>query len=128
MGKYDKFSITSRQQARPWDVHPIWRGIGCLLFLIGPFIAFAGAHLLIDINIEQGWFPIPREMAAPFTIPQVNYTLQHFYASLLVTVLLLIAGFTVIMVIYGALYSILGPRRYGPLDSPPVRRVGKRRR
>jgi hypothetical protein len=107
---------------RPWDVHPIWRGIGCLMAVIGPLLAFSAAHYLVEINFERAWLPFPGEFLQPFTIPLVDYTLPHALASLLVGVVLLLLGFAVIMIVYSAIYAILGPSRYGPLDSPPIRR------
>jgi hypothetical protein len=95
------------------------------MLIIGPIIAFAGAHLLLEMNREQGWYPVPRELAATFTVPGIDFTINHFFADLVLAVILLLIGFAFIMVIYAILYSILGPPRYGPLDSPPVRGKGK---
>jgi hypothetical protein len=125
MAKYSRTSVQAPPPPRPWAVHPIWRGIGCFLIVIGPVIAFAGAHLLLDMNQERGWYPVPPELAAPFTVPGIGYNINHFFGDLLVGVVLLFIGFALIMVLYAILYSILGPARYGPLDSPPVRGKGR---
>jgi len=125
MGKHTSTIRQTPPPPRPWVVHPIWRGIGCFLLIIGPIIAFAGAHLLLEMNLEQKWYPVPRELARSFTLPGINYTISHFFADLLLAVVLLLIGFAFIMVIYAILYSILGPPRYGPMDSPPVRGSGK---
>jgi hypothetical protein len=95
------------------------------LIIIGPIIAFSGAHLLLDMNQEQGWYPVPPELAASFTVPGIDYTINHFLGDLLVGGVLLFIGFAFIMILYAILYSILGPPRYGPLDSPPVRGRGR---
>jgi uncharacterized membrane protein YphA (DoxX/SURF4 family) len=125
MGKYGKLSRQVPPPQRPWSVHPIWRGIGCLMVLIGPFIAIAAAHLLLDMNLEQGWFQIPAEFSGPFTLPGTNTTLNHFFADLLLAGVLLLIGFAVMMIVYSIIYSIMGPPRYGPLDAPPTRGRGK---
>jgi hypothetical protein len=122
MGKY-----STRQAApkpRPYDVHPVWRGIGCLLTLIGPPLAYATAHLLVSMNLERGWYPLPGELLNSVTIPGINFTITHVYADLLMTIVVMVAGVAILMVLYTALYGLLGPKRYGPLDSPPVRSTG----
>ena len=121
MAKY-----SSRQQPpppRPYKIHPIWRGIGCLLVLIGPPLAFLIAHLLVDMNIENGWYPIPGELMRPYTIPGIGYTLSHLYATLIVAMVLILFGIALIMIVYTTVYSLMGPKRYGPLDAPPVREM-----
>ena len=125
MGKYGKLSRQVPPPQRPWEIHPIWRGIGCLMILIGPFVAFATAHIILDMNVDQGWFPIPGEFSAPLTLPGIGYTIDHFFADLIGTGVLLLIGFAVIMIIYSIIYSVMGPPRYGPLDAPPVRERGK---
>ena len=125
MGKYGKLSRQVPPPERPWSVHPIWRGIGCLMILIGPFVAFAAAHILLEMNLEQGWYPIPGEFAGPFTIKGIGYTVDHFFADLLIAGVFLLIGFAILMIIYSIIYSIMGPPRYGPLDAPPVSDRGK---
>jgi len=140
MAKYHKLSRQTPLPQRPWAVHPIWRGFGCLLLVVGPFIAFGFAHILVEIDIKQGWFQIPVEMRNTITIPgtinlfDLSLTIgkggkiTHFYADLIFTIVLLLLGFALIMIIYSIIYSLIGPRRYGPVDSPPIRRSQKRRR
>jgi hypothetical protein len=133
MGKYGMRQVPPPQ--RPWTIHPIWRGIGCLMFLIGPFIAFAAANMIVTMGAELGWFPIPPELAQPYNeiaglykLPTLEYPINHFFASLVATGILLLIGFAVIMIVYAMVYSLLGPRR-NPLDAPPVRdRPVKKRR
>jgi hypothetical protein len=123
---------------RPWKVHPIWRGIGCFLALIGPILALAAAHLLaLELNRV---FPLPGELLRSRTLavpPDVTYfigiapigiSIAHWYADLILAGLLLLMGFGVIMVIYAVIYGMMGPSRYGPMDSPPVRSSVKKKR
>lgn len=125
MGKYGKLSRQVPPPQRPWSVHPIWRGIGCLMVIIGPFVAIAAAHLVLNTNQEQGWFPIPPEFSSPFTLPGINYTVDHFFGDLLLAGVFLLIGFAVMMIVYSIIYSIMGPPRYGPLDAPPTQGRGK---
>lgn len=119
MGKYGTRQAPPPE--RPWQIHPVWRGIGCLMLLIFPPVAFAAGHLLVEANLENAWYPIPREFMGSFTIPTTSITFPHFYSTMMVATILLLLGFGVVMVIYAAMYSAVGPSRYGPLDSPPVR-------
>ena len=120
MSKYTKYNDRSRMGDRPWKIHPIWRGIGCLLMLVIPVMAYAGAVLLVEANSKQHWLPMPRELAQTVSVPYLG-DIKSFYATLIVTVLLMLIGFGVMTIIYSMIYSALGPPRLGPLDAPPVR-------
>jgi hypothetical protein len=128
MGKYTSFTRQTPPRPRPWDVNPMWRGIGCLLLVIGPFVAFAAADLIVQMVLDRNLYPVPPEMMNKFLIPYLDFSLRHFYADLLVAGLLLLLGFGLIMIIYSIIYSIVGPSRYGPLDAKPVRRKVRRSR
>jgi len=140
MGKYGRLTKQTPPPKRPWAIHPIWRGFGCILLVVGPFTAFIAAHLLVDMDLKQGWFRVPSEMTRPFTFPGTirflelsfrigkDLTIPHFFADLMTTVLLLLLIFALVMIIYSIVYSFLGPRRYGPMDSPPIRLSRKKRR
>jgi len=106
---------------RPYEIHPIWRGIGCILLIIGPFMAFSAAHILVNLDMEYEWLAVPREMRGAVTIDVLGLTIEHLYADLLVMVLLLLLGFGFLMVLYAIIYGMAGPRRFGPMDSPPIR-------
>lgn len=127
MSKYDKFNQGSRMQERPWKIHPIWRGIGCLMMLLIPIMSYAGAVVLVQANLEQGWLPMPRELAQTVTIPFVG-DVKEFFALVIVTVLLMIIGFGVVTILYSLIYSAVGPPRLGPLDAPPVRNSPKKKK
>lgn len=126
MGRYSYIRQVDPKK-RPWKVHPIWRGIGCILLIIGPFMALAAAHVLVDLNIEQGWVPIPFDFWEPLVIPDV-YTIDHFYADLLVGGIFLFLGFAFVMIVYSIIYSVMGPSKYGPMDSPPIRKKSRQPR
>jgi len=116
MSKYDPtYQPKSRRSILP-PTHPIWRGIGCLLLILLPIIAFAGAKLLVQANRTRRWIQIPAELTGSFLIPVVG---RVYYADLAVTVGLIIIGFGIITVVYAIVYKFLGIPRYGPLDSPP---------
>lgn len=120
MGKYNKFE--SRQaKPRPWEIHPVWRGIGCIMMLIIPVLSYAGAVLLYDQNRTAHWVKIPRELVQSISIPFVG-SVPHLFANLIGAVLLMLIGYAIFMVFYALIFRIIGPPRYGPIDSPPLRR------
>jgi len=127
MGKYGRTSQLTPPPEKKWAVHPVWRGIGCILFPIFPVMAYIIADMLVKMNMEQGWYPIPAELTRTLRIPYVDISLPHFFINMMVTALLLLFGFAVIMVLYTLIYAIAGPGRYGPMDAPPVRRTRKKR-
>jgi len=121
MGKYDKFSRQSHQAEKPWSIHPVWRGIGCLMMLLIPIMAYAGSVLLVNANLEQGWFVMPGDLMREVDVPVIG-PVDHLWANLLFTLALSLVGFALLTAIYAAVYQLVGPSRYGPLDAPPVRR------
>ena len=111
-----------RQDEKPkTQVHPIWRGIGCLLIVLLPIISYAGSVLIVDANELHQWIMIPHELTGPSQYP-------FLYAYLVSTGLLVILGFTVIFSVYALFYRIIGPPRHGPLDAPPPKKVRRRKR
>ncbi len=46
----------------------------------------------------------------------------------MVSAVLLLVGFGVVMVIYAIIYSMMGPKRLGPMDATPIRRKTRKSR
>jgi len=90
-------------------------------------MAYAGASVLVDLNMDNGWVRVPPEARRTVTIPNVA-TVENFYAILAVTILLLVIGFGVLIIAYSAMYRVVGPPKYGPLDAPPPKRSRKNRK
>ena len=140
MGKYSRISKLTPPPQRPWVIHPIWRGFGCLLFVFGPLLALGVAHLLVEEDLKRQWFQVPAEMLGAFRTPNTIYffdktftfplriQITHFFADLVLAALLILLGFALVMIMYSIVYSILGPKRYGPQDAPPIRRRPTKRR
>jgi hypothetical protein len=124
--KYGRYEKQMQPKKRPWEIHPIWRGIGCLLLILIPILSYAGAVLLVKANVDHRWVPAPFELMRTVDIPIVLISIDHLFANLMVAVLLMLIGFGILMMFYSLLYSVLGPPRYGPLDSEPIRTPPKR--
>lgn len=124
MGKYRSYQGVKRTQ-RPWKVHPIWRGIGCILLLLIPIISYAGAFVLVRANYANRWVAIPEEMRGYSVVPYLG---RLYYADLAIALVLTFIVFAIITAIYTMVYSMVGPARYGPTDSPPLRRKPRKNR
>ena len=121
MGRNSFFQIGGRQSERPWEIHPLWRGIGCMMAVLIPLLSYAGAVLLVDANLKNRWLDIPREFYWPPTNPLLA-------SQLGVALLLSMFGYFIFVIIYLFIYKIVGPPKYGPTDAPPVKRTRKSKR
>jgi hypothetical protein len=135
MGKYGSF----KQEAfkRPYEVHPVWRGIGCILMVLIPLVSIVGAIVLIDEGTKKGW-PFPIELMGYLHLPALAYkipiisdianpisSVNNLLAIIVFSVVFMILGFGIISLVYSFAYKAMGPSRYTPLDAPEVPR-GKR--
>ena len=137
MGKYTSYS---RQKPKPRNlgVHPVVRGIGCIMMVVVPILAYGLAIMLVQYGVARGW-PVPREWLGRPNIPRFllgienltplwnflaaqNNLIANLVFALVLTVL--IGG--LMSILYGYVYTLFGPPKYGPQDAPPVRVKVKR--
>ena len=137
MGRYTSYQ---KQQGpvRRGEVHPVMRGIGCILFVIVPLLSYGIAALLVNYGMKKGWPIPPNWLGTPtihpllmklqglsvvwdFVRAQTNLTANLFFALAIAVVI-----FGVLSIIYGALFRVMGPPQYGPTDAPPIRVKVKR--
>ncbi|MGB9641134.1 MAG: hypothetical protein ACPL4H_09495, partial [Anaerolineales bacterium] len=108
MAKYTMYGRNLPPPPRPWNIHPIWRGIGCIMMLIIPIVSYAGAALLVEANLRAGWLPLPAELMGSVYIPYFT-SIPHLFANLLVTVVLVFIGYGALMILYALIYRLVGP-------------------
>jgi hypothetical protein len=138
MGKYTSYS-RSKPKPKVQGVHPVMRGIGCILIVVVPILAYGLAILLIDYGARHGW-PIPATWFGPPSIPPILWKLQglnpilqflraqnNLEANLVFAIALTILIGGVMSIIYGYVYTLFGPPKYGPQDAPPIRGVKVKR-
>lgn len=134
MGKYSTYS-RAKPKTRVATVHPVMRGIGCVMMVVVPILAYGIAALLVNYGAGHGW-PIPPNWYGPPAIHPLLWTLQglnpillfiqaqnNLEANLIFTIVLVIVIGGIMSIIYGYMYSLFGPPRYGPQDAPPIRGV-----
>ena len=105
-------------------VHPIWRGIGCIMLVIMAVGGYWAAGYLLDLNQRQRFLPF----AVPYNFSVVivkflpalsGRVLVQLGAMILVDIF----AYAIMVIIYG----IFNPPRLGPQDSPPLeRRKGRK--
>lgn len=122
MGKYTRYSARVPPKPRPWRIHPIWRGIGCLLFLVIPFLGYAGGVVLVRMNMERGWLVMPPEFMRPIELPFLGIQVDHLLANLLAALVFTVSGYGILMFFYTIFYGFLGPKRFSGLDAAPIRK------
>ncbi len=130
--KYAKYEYKQIKERR-WRVHPIWRGIGAVLIILIPILSYTGAYLLVRENLKNHWLQIPVDLMRSVNfvpvlkaVPELSGLVASigrvYYVDLVLTVFFMVVGFGLLTIIYGALYSAMGPSRYGPVDAPPIRK------
>ena len=137
MTKYTR--VQKQSVERRWNVHPIWRCIGCAMILIIIVMAYALAKELVDYNEKTQRFGLPKflynEVEISYTkyIPALkeNYVVNKFlsnfkYGTLIFMLIFMFIGFSAFSFVYSALYRVSGPSRYSPVDAPPVRKPRKK--
>jgi hypothetical protein len=132
MGRY-----TSHQRdiakAKRNEVNPVMRGIGCILIVLVPILAYGTAVYLVDYGIRTGW-PIPATWLGIIAIPPLLLKLggltiiwnflrdqNNLLANLVFALAITIVIFGILAIIYGFTYKLFGPPQYGPTDMPPIR-------
>lgn len=117
------------------EVHPVMRGIGCLMMVIVPIISFAASTVIINYLP----IPLPPEIRTAIDLPAWVYNLNGLtsvfqyiesqpllIAYIIFTVLISVLLFTIMAIVYGFIYKAFGPSQYGPLDEPPIRKKVKK--
>ncbi len=133
MGKYTSSYRRTPPKPRQTGVHPVMRGIGCIMMIVVPILSYGIAILLVNYGAAQGW-PIPREWFGTPSIPPILDKLQglqpilqfikaqtNLEAYLVATLVMIVVIGGFMTLIYGWLYTIFGPPKYGPQDAPPIK-------
>ncbi|HLA06073.1 MAG TPA: hypothetical protein VJ022_01410 [Anaerolineales bacterium] len=137
MGKY---STMNRRPEVPRNrgVHPVMRGIGCVMIAIVPIIAYGVSVILVNYGLGHGW-PIPPDWTGTptfhpllwrlsgltyvlsFLQAQTNLTANIFFT---IAITVVIGG--IMSVLFGYIFKLFGPPQYGPTDAPPPKVKVKR--
>ncbi len=135
MSKYSSSSKPAAPKVNR-EVHPVMRGIGCIMMVVVPIISYLAATVIVPA------FPIPllpgmtKALDVPPWLynsltglqPLFNYIeSQPLFVSFLVfAIVLTILIFSIMSIVYGFIYKAFGPSQYGPTDAPPIRKKVKK--
>jgi drug/metabolite transporter (DMT)-like permease len=127
-GRYEQRKGNTRRKNEP---HPIWRGIGCLITLIVPVLAYVLATIAVDYAMKQG-IRLPDGLVGTPVMPTLLFKVPglvdillwiegrtNLYAYLFMTFFFIVALGGVMSLLYAIMYQIVGPKRYTVLDAPP---------
>jgi hypothetical protein len=132
MGRYTSYQ-KQKQKVNRNQVHPVMRGIGCILIVLIPIIAYGTAVYVVDYGVHKGW-PIPFSWLGAIEIPPLLlklrgltviwnflYAQNNLTANLVFALVITIVIFGILSILYGFTYKMFGPPEYGPTDMPPER-------
>lgn len=137
MGKYTTFRANQKRVERG-QLHPVMRGIGCILFAIVPLLSYGTAVLLVQYGARTGWPIPPAWLGTPKIHPLLLklqgllpvydfiYRQTNLTANIIFAIAIAVVVFGVISILYGFLFKLAGPPQYGPTDEPPIRKKVKR--
>jgi hypothetical protein len=132
---------TGKKEDRPWKIHPIWRGIGCVWLILLPIMAYAAASLFVREILFKNQLPtlaryIPAEFYTQVYIPTVqigsfyiDLNFLHrwlpgqplYYSDVLFTLTFIFLGFGIGSIVYAILYRLFGPPK-SPYEAIEERR------
>jgi len=132
MGKYTSRSSQPQVPSTRNTVNPYMRGIGCLFMLIvpvfsygvGDYLAGKGFGLPILPSEWYGTISVPPALANFQGLNTVAYLLAgipHLQANLVLGLIVLVVVGGIVSIVFGYMYSILAPSKYGPTDVPAPR-------
>jgi len=115
MNKNNFFTRNKSYMDKKKTIHPIWRGVGLVLMIFIPVLSFIASGVILDLNNQYHWFPIPPEFIIRWQDPLI---LMRIFITILVSFLV----YALFMLITFFTNSLLGPRTYIPPDLPPLKR------
>jgi hypothetical protein len=133
MSKYVKYRIKPTPKK---TMNPIWRGIGCILIVVVPLMAFGLMILTVPALTASG--KVPYQLTGYVQFPEWAYrviivknialfigSFKDLWLNTLTFLVMVLILTTVASLIYAWFYSLVGPARYTALDAPPPKHKGK---
>jgi hypothetical protein len=134
MGKYQRFEEKPRKEH---EIHPVWRGIGCILFVVIPLAAYFLMLLVSPFIIATGY--VPYQLLGFVHFPDWMFktqitssialyigSIENLWANLVIFIVILVLLAGVVWLLYSAVYDLVGPARYTELDAPPSKYKAKK--
>jgi hypothetical protein len=131
MGRH---STTVREkQQKTKETHPVWRGIGCMIIILVPILSYVTTRVTLPMFNSRGL--VPRDLRIALQMPDWMWSINpgltsgiqkiignsQFLPTVLLTLIYIMILGSLFSIIYSLLYRMLNPKRYGPMDAPPIR-------
>ncbi len=133
MGKYAKYQRKSPEKR---GMHPIWRGIGCILIIVVPLLAFGMMLVLVPPITATG--KVPYQLLGRVHFPEWAFKVQtvaviasyissidNLWMNIITFFVMLLILTGVTSLLYSMIYTLVGPARYSEMDAPPPKYKGK---
>ncbi len=132
MGKY---STRSRGPATPdpkRTVNPYMRGIGCLLMVVVPVFSYGLGDFLAKQGfgrpiLPDSWYGYMNisswltQLTGIGVVARWLGSIRNLPATLALAAVSIVIVGGIISIVYGYMYSLLSPAKYGAMDVPPPR-------
>ena len=116
-----RFAQHERERELRKRQNPMLRGLGCLVVVAFGLLAYFSSGWFLVANSENSWLYLPPEIILP--PEQVPWLPPGFLVRLIVAVVIMVAGYGLLSLIY----AILFPIRPGETDVPKPPKKKKKR-
>lgn len=114
-GRYE-FRDKARIRDREKELHPVWRGVGCVMLVLLGIGGYWFGSWFLQANAESGWVYIPPLLYYPPFLP--TWLPSGLVIRLALGLLFVVFGYGVL----SFAYAVLFPIKPGETDAPPLKR------
>jgi hypothetical protein len=127
MGKYMRYHAKTPGKK---PMHPIWRGIGCILIVFVPLLTFWLMTVFVPMIVSSGKLPyqLLGRVHLPTWILKLRFldgitgfigSLDNLWISIITFLVILLILTAAVSISYSMVYAAVGPARYKETDAPP---------
>ncbi len=131
--KYRKYE---RKEIKKKEMNPMWRGVGCVLFIAVPLLSWGIMTLLLPVVKDTGQVPpellanvrfSPGVLKLPIlgNIALYLASISELWLKLIIFGLVLFVLIVIFSLLYSMVYQVVGPPRYTEMDAPEMERGAK---
>jgi hypothetical protein len=108
--KYNQYHDIKENHEEKNKIHPIWRGIGCILIVIIPLMSFFTADYMVKNHKLFSWMIIPEDIILK------NFKDPYLFVKILYAIIFAFILFVIIGGITFLINKLFGPSKKGPFD------------
>lgn len=129
MGKYVRFHAKTLGKK---PMHPVWRGIGCLLIVFIPILSLWLMTVFVPKIVATGKLPyqLVGHVQFPKWMLKLRFldgitgfigSLDNLWISIITFLVILLILTAIVSISYAWIYGAIGPARYNETDAPPAK-------